>query len=131
MNRNHQGNALLVELLIVVLFFMLASTVLLQLFASARNQGAKAEALTKATALAQNISDTLYAADEADAALSEMGFSFDGDRWVLPEGNLTASVDYTRETTAAGVLNRYSVSILSGQDLLITLPGARYEEAVS
>ena len=42
MKGNHYGNALLVELLIVVLFFMLSSTVLLQLFASARNQGAKA-----------------------------------------------------------------------------------------
>ena len=128
MKRNHYGNVLLVELLIVVLFFMLSSTVLLQLFASARNQGAKAETLTEATVLAQNIADTLYASDETETTLAGMGFSSDGNRWVLPGEKLTAAVDYTRERTEAGILNRYSVSILSGEELLITLPGARYEE---
>ena len=128
MKGNHYGNALLVELLIVVLFFMLSSTVLLQLFASARNQGAKAETLTEATVLAQNIADTLYASDEAETALAGMGFSSDGDRWILPGEKLTASVDFTREVTEAGIMNRYSIRVLSGEKILITLPGARYEE---
>lgn len=128
MNRNHRGNALLVELLIVVLFFMLAATVLLQLFATARTQSARAGALTEATGWAQNIADTLYTAPAAEEKLAEMGFTPDGERWVLAEDPLTASVALSRETTGAGVLNRYSVSILSGEDVLITLPGARYEE---
>ncbi|MBQ3373659.1 MAG: hypothetical protein IJG40_11060 [Oscillospiraceae bacterium] len=129
MNRNHQGNALLVELLIVVLFFMLASTVLLQLFASARSQGDKAEALTKAMGQAQNIADTLYAAEDMEAALEELGFSPEGERWVLPEGKCTASVVLACEETGAGAFTRYTVSILEGEEVLITLPGARFEEA--
>ena len=131
MRGNHHGNALLVELLIVVLFFMLSSTVLLPLFATAREQGAKAETLTEATTLAQNIADTLYASDETDAALTEMGFSSEGDRWILPGERLTAAVDFAPEETEAGILNRYSVRIFSGEELLIVLPGARYEEAVT
>jgi hypothetical protein len=50
--KNHShSNALLVELLIVVLFFMLASTVLLQLFTAARTQSQRAEDLSEASAV--------------------------------------------------------------------------------
>jgi Tfp pilus assembly protein PilV len=128
MNRTHRGNALLVELLIVVLFFMLASTVLLQLFATARRQGAKAEALTEATSWAQNIADALYAAPDAEEELAASGFSRDGEHWVLTGEALTASVALSREALEAGVLTRYSVSVLDGEEILISLPGVRYEE---
>ena len=128
MNRNRHGNALLVELLIVVLFFMLASTVLLQIFAAARSQGAKAEALTEATAWAQNIADTLYASPKAESALEELGFSPSGEGWRSAEGELSASVVLDREAAEAGYLNRYVVNIFSGEDILITLPAIRYEE---
>ena len=48
MKSGNRSNALLVELLIVVMFFMLSSTVLLQVFSTARNQSRRAELMTDA-----------------------------------------------------------------------------------
>ena len=123
MKQHSHSNALLVELLIVVLFFMLASTVLLQLFTAARNQSRKAEDLSQATLHAQNIAEALYSGDGS--------FVSSGERFSLPGSSLTASVDSSSEQTEAGTLTRYTVSIFSGDELIYALPGARYEEVAS
>ena len=125
MKHHSHSNALLVELLIVVLFFMLASTVLLQLFTAARTQSQKAEDLSAATLHAQNIAETLYSGQGSDSYPSF------GERFSLPGSSLTASVDSSSEQTEAGILTRYTVSIFSGDELVYSLPGARYEEAIS
>ena len=125
MKHHSHSNALLVELLIVVLFFMLASTVLLQLFTAARTQSQKAEDLSEATLYAQNIAETLYSGQ------GERYFASFGERFSLPGSSLTASVDSSSEQTEAGTLTRYTISIFSGDELIFTLPGAQYEEVVS
>ena len=48
MKSGSRSNALLVELLIVVMFFMLSSTVLLQVFATARTQSDRAALMIQA-----------------------------------------------------------------------------------
>ena len=125
MKHHSHSNALLVELLIVVLFFMLASTVLLQLFTAARTQSQKAEDISAATLHAQNIAETLYSGQEDDS------FPSSGERFSIPGSSLTASVDSSSEQTEAGMLTRYTISIFSGDELIYALPGARYEEVVS
>ena len=125
MKHHSHSNALLVELLIVVLFFMLASTVLLQLFTAARTQSQKAEDLSSATLYAQNIAEALYSGQ------GDGSFVSSGGRFSLPDSSLTASVDSSSEQTEAGTLTRYTISIFSGDELIFTLPGARYEEVVS
>ena len=65
----NRSNALLVELLIVVMFFMLSATVLLQVFAAARNQSRQAERMIGALNTAQNVADELYAAEDAGGRL--------------------------------------------------------------
>ncbi len=125
MKHHSHSNALLVELLIVVLFFMLASTVLLQLFTAARTQSRKAEDLSEATLHAQNIAEALYSGQGSGSYPSF------GERFSLPGSSLTASVDGSSEQTEAGTLTRYTVRIFSGDELIYTLPGARYEEVVS
>ena len=122
MKHHSHSNALLVELLIVVLFFMLASTVLLQLFTAARTQSQKAEDLSAATFHAQNIAETLYSGQ------GDGSFVSSGERFSLPGSSLTASVESTAEQMEAGTLTRYTVSIFSGDELVYALPGARYEE---
>ena len=62
--------ALLVELLIVVLFFMLAATVLLQVFTGASDQGTRAGKTTQALNAAQNVAERLYSAADAEKALT-------------------------------------------------------------
>ena len=122
MKHHSHSNALLVELLIVVLFFMLASTVLLQLFTAARTQSQKAEDLSSATLYAQNIAETLYSGQ------GDGSFVTSSERYSLPGSFLTASVESTAEQMEAGTLTRYTISIFSGDELVYALPGARYEE---
>ena len=98
--KNHShSDALLVELLIVVLFFMLASTVLLQLFTAARTQSQRAEDLSEATLLAQNLAETC----QRDGSLGTFPVSSDG-RISFPGSALTASVENTSQQTEAGTL---------------------------
>ena len=122
MKHHSHSNALLVELLIVVLFFMLASTVLLQLFTAARTQSQKAEDLSSATLYAQNIAETLYSGQ------GDGSFVSSSERFSLPGSFLTASVESAAEQMEAGTLTRYTISIFSGDELVYALPGARYEE---
>ena len=126
MKHHSHSNALLVELLIVVLFFMLASTVLLQLFTAARTQSQKAEDLSAATFHAQNIAETLYSG-QGDGQ-GDGSFVSSGKRFSLPGSALTASVESAAEQMEAGTLTRYTISIFSGDELVYALPGARYEE---
>ena len=125
--KNHShSNALLVELLIVVLFFMLASTVLLQLFTAARTQSQRAEDLSEATLLAQNLAEGLH----GDGSSGNVPLSSDG-RISFPGSSLTASVESSSQQTEAGTLTYYTVNIYSGDDLIYTLPSANYEEVAS
>ena len=98
---------------------------LLQLFTAARTQSQKAEDLSEATLHAQNIAETLYSGQGDGSVVSF------GERFSLPGSSLTASVDSSSEQTEAGTLTRYTISIFSGDELIFTLPGARYEEVVS
>lgn len=125
MKQHSHSNALLVELLIVVLFFMLASTVLLQLFTAARTQSRKAEDLSEATHLARNIAETLYSGQ------GDGSFVSSGERFSLPDSSLTASVESSSEQTEAGTLTRYTISIFSEDELVFMLPTAQYEEEAS
>ena len=79
MKKANRSNALLVELLIVVIFFMLAATVLLQVFTASRNQGRIAGAINDSLVEAQNVADRLYAAEGDEAGLLQaMGFETKG-----------------------------------------------------
>ena len=125
--KNHShSNALLVELLIVVLFFMLASTVLLQLFTAARTQSQRAEDLSEATHLAQNLAENCQAGGSPD----DFPVSSDG-RISFPGSSLTATVESTSQQSESGTLTYTTIHIYSGDDLIYTLPTARYEEVAS
>ena len=63
MVKHNQLNTLLMEILIVVLFFALCSTVILDVFVGAHNQSARAGAQADALTAAQSLADRLYAAD--------------------------------------------------------------------
>ena len=134
MKSRSQSNALLMELLIVVMVFMLASTVLLQVFMKARSQSFQAGIIGDALNEAQNVADRLYTASgsEADTAalLKEIGFDFDaagGSRLEREEYRL--QVYRNTEDRQAGLMDLYQVQAYHGDELLLTLPVARYREA--
>ena len=62
MNTGKRSNVLLVELLIVILFFMIGSVILMQVFEKTYNQSQKAKAETTALAEGQSMADRLYQA---------------------------------------------------------------------
>lgn len=129
MRRHNRSNALLVELLIVIMFFMLSATILLRVFAASRLQSDKAGLLGEALTRAQNVAEQLYAAEDGEKALSEMAFVPFGDGWTLEADGYTLSVMPTSEQTAAGQLLNYAVQAVSGEETLFTLPVSRYVEA--
>lgn len=110
MNNKSHSNVLLVEILIAVLFFMLSATVLLRVFATARNMTVRAGVETEAVSRAQNVAEVLYEADDVDATLTQMGFQSAHGAWSKDEGDFTLYVMGSAEDTEAGELWTGSVS---------------------
>ncbi|MBQ7654954.1 MAG: hypothetical protein IJI53_02300 [Clostridia bacterium] len=128
MRSGSRSNALLVELLIVVMFFMLSSTVLLELYATSRNQSVRAGALMVALNEAQNVADRLYTSDDAEAALAEMGFEKQGGEWMKNGEICEIRVSASSEATDGGTLLRHEVRAVQGDETYFTLPVAKYQE---
>ncbi len=132
MKTGNRSNALLVELLIVVMFFMLASTVLLQVFSTAHNQISRAGIRTRALNEAQNVADRLYAArtqEDEGAVLAHLGYSSDeSGTQALEKDGYTLTVHFDSQAREAGNMRLYTVEAYQADELLFTLPVARYEE---
>lgn len=131
MKSSNHSNALLIELLIVVLFFMISATVLLRLFADARMQSRKAEILADATVQAQNVAEQLYAADDREAKLLSLGFAAQEGAYTLSEEEFTISVHLEKEDKPGGILFRDMVVIDLEGETMLTLPCLRYEEVAA
>ena len=127
MVKHNRQNTLLMEILIVVLFFALCSTVILNVFVGAHNQSERAGAQADALIAAQSLADRLYAADERKDALRQSGFAEDEDgAWHLHCGAYDLLVTLGEETYSAGTLETAEVTALEDEQTLVTLPSARY-----
>ena len=126
MKQNGRVNALLVELLIVVLFFMLAATTLMEIFGAAKANSTRAGAGSAALLQAQNMVECLYAADDAEAALEELGFVRTGDVWRIAEDEYELVASYNIEQTAGGALRCVVLSAAHNGEELFSLPATRY-----
>ena len=132
MKSANRSNALLVELLIVVMFFMLASTVLLQMFSTAHGLNRQADVMTRALNEAQNAADRLYAAlssQEKSDVLKSLGFDVDGEGVAfLEKDGFTLRVTSRSEEREAGLMYLDEVQAYRAESLLFSLPVTRYEE---
>ena len=128
MRTGNGSKALLIELLIVLLFFMIAATVLLQLFSTARNMSERAELLAEATNEVQNLAEQLYAASDPQQTLQDLGFAEDSGLWQREDTRWTLRIQMDPEETEAGLLRRGEITVLSGEETLLALPWTRYEE---
>lgn len=126
MKQNGRVNALLVELLIVVLMFMLASTTLMEIFGAAKENSTRAAARSEALLQTQNMAEALYACDDMPSTLDEMGFARQEVGWVMDCGTYTLIAQYTSEKTDAGVLNQTTLTADCGGEALFTLPAVKY-----
>lgn len=128
MKNGSRANALLMELLIVILFFMFAAMTLVQIFGMSRSRSRQAMAANDAMLEAQNTAETLYDAEDTESVLTEMGFTRNGEAWTLENGEYTLVVTEMLEETKAGVLRNTRVDAVYGEETVISLPATRYLE---
>lgn len=129
MKRSHTGNVLLVELLIVILFFMLGSVILVQVFGKAHEMNTYADTLAEAVLEAQSAADTLYAAGEKDLerTLADMEFTEESPgMWVRPGERFSLYAAASEEPAGYGTMRRMEVKAVAGEETLLALPCSRY-----
>ena len=135
MKEGSRANALLVELLLVIFFFMISAAILVQVFADAKLKSRTAKATNNSMLEAQNVAEDLYAADDPDAVLAGYGFAGGNGSWTLEKDGYYLKVTLREEETNGGVLRTYDVSGVerthdgSGEEketTLLTLPSTRY-----
>ena len=73
MKESGRANALLVELLLVIFFFMISAAILVQVYADAKLKSRTAQATNAAMLEAQNIAEDLYGSDDPEAVLATTG----------------------------------------------------------
>ena len=73
MKQRSRANALLIELVLVIFFFMLGSTVLVRLFSDAKHKTVQARATNESIAIGQNIAEELYGAEDPEEWLAANG----------------------------------------------------------
>ena len=137
MHNRNKTNVLLVEILIVILFFMLSATVLVQVFATAKNMATQAAVETRALAEAQNTTEAMYASSGIEETLSELGFSSSHGTWTKNFGDYSLFVGLNNAKTEAGTFITGNVDAFyiqkagtgSSQNgkALFSLPFARYQ----
>lgn len=127
MRKSSQANALLVEIMLVVLFFCISCTAILELFVVTRQQSDRAAILSHAQYEIQSLSDVLFLADDAEALLSDLGFQKTGESWSRSyENGLDILVSGSWEDTEAGQIRHVGISAVSNGEDLFSLPCDRY-----
>ena len=126
MKEGGRANALLVELLLVIFFFMISAAILVQVFADAKLKSRTAHATNASMLEAQNIAEDLYATEDPDAVLASYGFKAEGDGWVLEKDGYLLKITASNEETDSGLLRTYNISGIEGEKTLLTLPSTRF-----
>jgi len=135
MKEGSRANALLVELLLVIFFFMISAAILVRVYGDAKLKSRTAHATNYSMIEAQNVAEDLYAAENPEEKLAEYGFTAEGDGWSLQKDGYLLKVTVREEETASGVLRTYDVSGVeithneSGEkkeNILLTLPSTRF-----
>ena len=135
MKEGSRANALLVELLLVIFFFMISAAILVQVFADAKLKSRTAHATNASMLEAQNVAEDLYATDDPDAVLAGYGFTAQDGSWVLEKDGYLLKVTLRSEESDFGVLRTYDVcgvekvrdqSGTETEKTLLMIPSARY-----
>ncbi len=127
MKKHGTANILLVELVLVILFFMLCMPTIVRSFGYARLKSAYAAASTDAMTRTENMEERLAASDDAEAELERGGFVREGENWVLKEEKYTLTAAVSEEKTEAGALRTvlFSAETKNGTRMF-ELPAVKY-----
>lgn len=125
--KRYQGNILLIELLIVILFFSLSQVVMVRVFASAHEKSHNSVQLRHALMACQDVAEQLSVSEEPDALLLRMDFNGeDGTYFRCDENGFDVYVHCQREDTAAGTLLTSTVTAQKENREILTLPVSLY-----
>ncbi len=126
MKKSGHTNILLLELLVVIFFFMISVTTIVELFATARLKSTHAQAANAAMLQAENAAERLYARDDAEGELTAMGFVQKDGAWVLEDERYTLQAEITEEQTDAGRIRTVTLTAVKNGEQLLQIPAARY-----
>lgn len=125
--KQYKGNILLVELMIVILFFSLSQLVVVRLFLSAHEKATDARILSAALLCGEDVAERLAGEPNPDGALLGMGFMGGNGSYVRSDSDgFDLLVNLKRETGAAGDLIRSTVTAQANGKELFALSGAYY-----
>ena len=132
--KNYKGNMLLIELIIVILFFSLSQLVVVRLFAAAHQKAADSGLMADALSYCEDVAERLSGESNPDAVLMEMGFVGGNGQYVYSSAQgFDAEISLSRESGPGGELLRAVVTARAKEQTLVTLPVSFYlaKEAAS
>jgi len=122
-----KGHAIIIELIIIILFFSLSSVVIVRLFAAAHQLSTQSTASTQLLLTAQSWADQLLSEDDFSIFLSENGWSDEENGLSLAVDGGTLKVTGLREEEGLnGKLTSCEISACLDEQEIFTLPVARY-----
>lgn len=132
MNKTRKPNAMLIELVIVILFFSISAGIILQLFVAAHDRSKQSTVDTCAVLMAEDLAECIAASTlPMDVFLAEDGWTRAGERHTKTaaasnERPLALTLDGLTEESAAGTLDVLTLSIADGERTVVTMPINRY-----
>ena len=125
--KRYQGNILLIELLIVILFFSLSQVVMVRVFASAHEKSHNSVQLRHALMVCQDVAEQLSVSDNPDALLLQLDFNGeDGSYFRCDKQGFDVYVHCSEEETAAGTLHTATITAQKDSREILSLPVSRY-----
>ena len=104
MKKHSTANILLMELLVVILFFMLCVSTLVEVLGLARGKSAFARAENDAMLKVENLESLIRESGGTADTLKENGFVENGNGWTLTEETFILHAAIADEKTEAGTL---------------------------
>lgn len=127
-----RGNLLLVELLVVILFFSLSSVITLEMFLTARDTSAKAETLNEVLFALEDWAERVSSSEDPVAEMRAGGFLGDETALALDKGVFTIEAVVSSEDTQGGTLYTILLSayVTGETDPVLSLPADFYRPGV-
>ena len=124
-------NVLLIELIIVILFFAVSAAITLQVYSMAHIRSQDSGDLTYALMAAQDWSDRLSLSEDPEGLLLEGGWALEkGGYTFAPSSGYEMELSMEREAMPAGTMTLVTISVFNAaredRPLILTLPSEVY-----
>ncbi len=108
--RHSTANVLLIELVLVILFFMLCTSTIVEMFGHARVKSIYARSGNEAMLTVENLEERLACTADTEGELRKEGFELENGVWVLHRDTFTLTASESSEKTEAGSLRTLAFS---------------------